>query len=194
MALITCPECNKQFSDKASACPHCGAPKTITKGNPPPSHKIQQNTGKTLTIYFDENNEKFNNSIIKQILINGTDYTAYIPKQFDVPLPSSIDITFKNSGLCKYTIPATQNLSLEISGKGLLPRVILYNQQRQIIFKDDYYTVGLAVISAFLGLFGIILAIVYKSKGCPLKFKTCLWWSIGGFIMNIILVFINGNL
>lgn len=26
MALILCPECGKQMSDKASACPHCGAP------------------------------------------------------------------------------------------------------------------------------------------------------------------------
>ena len=26
MALINCPECNKQISDKATACPHCGNP------------------------------------------------------------------------------------------------------------------------------------------------------------------------
>jgi hypothetical protein len=26
MALIECPECGKEISDKASACPHCGAP------------------------------------------------------------------------------------------------------------------------------------------------------------------------
>lgn len=26
MALINCPECNKQISDKAIACPHCGLP------------------------------------------------------------------------------------------------------------------------------------------------------------------------
>ncbi|MCD8160790.1 MAG: zinc-ribbon domain-containing protein [Clostridiales bacterium] len=26
MALITCPECNAQVSDKAIACPHCGYP------------------------------------------------------------------------------------------------------------------------------------------------------------------------
>ncbi len=26
MALITCIECGKQFSDKASACPECGCP------------------------------------------------------------------------------------------------------------------------------------------------------------------------
>ena len=26
MALINCPECNKEISDKATACPHCGCP------------------------------------------------------------------------------------------------------------------------------------------------------------------------
>lgn len=26
MALIACTECNQQISDKAAACPHCGAP------------------------------------------------------------------------------------------------------------------------------------------------------------------------
>ena len=26
MALITCPECHGQVSDKATACPHCGYP------------------------------------------------------------------------------------------------------------------------------------------------------------------------
>lgn len=26
MALINCPECNKEISDKAKSCPHCGCP------------------------------------------------------------------------------------------------------------------------------------------------------------------------
>ena len=26
MALINCPECGKQISDKAEACPYCGLP------------------------------------------------------------------------------------------------------------------------------------------------------------------------
>ena len=26
MALINCDECNKEVSDKAASCPHCGAP------------------------------------------------------------------------------------------------------------------------------------------------------------------------
>ena len=29
MALINCPECNKQISDKAAACPNCGCPISI---------------------------------------------------------------------------------------------------------------------------------------------------------------------
>jgi len=28
MALIPCPECNRQISDKAANCPHCGNPLT----------------------------------------------------------------------------------------------------------------------------------------------------------------------
>lgn len=27
MAIIGCPECSKAISDKAPACPHCGAPR-----------------------------------------------------------------------------------------------------------------------------------------------------------------------
>ena len=26
MALIVCPECGKEFSDRAATCPHCGCP------------------------------------------------------------------------------------------------------------------------------------------------------------------------
>ena len=26
MALITCPECGREISDQATACPHCGFP------------------------------------------------------------------------------------------------------------------------------------------------------------------------
>lgn len=33
MALIECAECGKEISDKAAACPHCGAPPAST--NPP---------------------------------------------------------------------------------------------------------------------------------------------------------------
>ena len=32
MALIVCPECGKNISDKASACPHCGLPAEFFAG------------------------------------------------------------------------------------------------------------------------------------------------------------------
>lgn len=39
MALISCAECSKEISDKASSCPHCGAPQATgavgtNDGNP----------------------------------------------------------------------------------------------------------------------------------------------------------------
>lgn len=33
MALITCPECGKEISDKAAVCPSCGAPISAMMGN-----------------------------------------------------------------------------------------------------------------------------------------------------------------
>lgn len=37
MALISCSECGKEISDKATACPHCGAP-NINAPTTQPSH------------------------------------------------------------------------------------------------------------------------------------------------------------
>ena len=31
MALVKCPECGKEISDSALACPHCGCPSDIIK-------------------------------------------------------------------------------------------------------------------------------------------------------------------
>jgi predicted amidophosphoribosyltransferase len=41
MALIYCPECNKEVSDKALSCPHCGMPlgSEATSQEPPQTWK-----------------------------------------------------------------------------------------------------------------------------------------------------------
>lgn len=39
MALISCPECERQISDKAPACPHCGIP--LASASPPQSDRPQ---------------------------------------------------------------------------------------------------------------------------------------------------------
>lgn len=47
MALIKCPECGKEVSDKAKACPNCGFPINDTKVEEP---KEKEETG-NVTIY-----------------------------------------------------------------------------------------------------------------------------------------------
>lgn len=62
MALITCPECGKEISDKATTCPNCGmplvaetseeAPTTVSKENIPvtPPSGIQKRTSPKIKI------------------------------------------------------------------------------------------------------------------------------------------------
>ena len=33
MSLVKCPECGREISDKATACPHCGFPIAVNKSN-----------------------------------------------------------------------------------------------------------------------------------------------------------------
>lgn len=44
MAIINCPECNKQISDSATTCPHCGLPNPLADQTPrnPPSPLADQ--------------------------------------------------------------------------------------------------------------------------------------------------------
>lgn len=44
MALITCPDCQKQISDQAPACPHCGRP--AQPAVPPEKVQTIEATGK----------------------------------------------------------------------------------------------------------------------------------------------------
>lgn len=70
MALITCTECGKEFSDKASACPNCGCPT---------SEIISQNNKKEelLDIVIDsknyEPNEKTINAAIERGIVEKAD-------------------------------------------------------------------------------------------------------------------------
>ena len=42
MALITCSECSKQYSDRAPACPECGCPTTLQGVTPDPTPHQQR--------------------------------------------------------------------------------------------------------------------------------------------------------
>ena len=47
MALIKCPECSREISDKATACPNCGCPIINEKEYSPPLQTQTQQPGKT---------------------------------------------------------------------------------------------------------------------------------------------------
>ena len=53
MSLIPCPECQKEISDKAPACPHCGNPMTPPEKTYQPG-KVEQVARETLsqTLFF----------------------------------------------------------------------------------------------------------------------------------------------
>lgn len=48
MSLIKCPECNKEISDKAITCPHCGNP--INESQPVIVQKDYKSKAKAFTI------------------------------------------------------------------------------------------------------------------------------------------------
>ena len=49
MALIKCPECGREISNKAASCPHCGMP--IDSQNIAPISKVQATFGAKRSIW-----------------------------------------------------------------------------------------------------------------------------------------------
>ena len=62
MALIQCPECGKEISDKAGKCPHCGYP--IEKESSTTENKITQNETKTVNIDVERKNSASKKKVI----------------------------------------------------------------------------------------------------------------------------------
>lgn len=59
MALINCPECGKQISDKAPACIHCGNPMPKQKGNLLICGKSAGAINKPIYYLYDQNGNFF---------------------------------------------------------------------------------------------------------------------------------------
>ena len=77
MALITCPECGKEISDRATSCPNCGFPINNAAYVPQQSITVVENTAvapikctrKIGPVQIDENNRMFR--IAGSIPVNG---------------------------------------------------------------------------------------------------------------------------
>lgn len=72
MPLILCPECNREISDKANACPQCGYPITDTsyRNAPiPTAHRIVPNRVRTTEDSLLTRNRGFGDLILYGPLI-----------------------------------------------------------------------------------------------------------------------------
>ncbi len=63
MALIQCPECGKEISDKAGKCPHCGYPIEETENN------VEKETGKQEILDVNKETPKKKKSLNKKVII-----------------------------------------------------------------------------------------------------------------------------
>lgn len=77
MAIIRCPECEKEISDKAISCPHCGFPLRETAGQDNSSTNIETvktafplaSITKTLTNEFSKNKKVFIGAIAVALVV-----------------------------------------------------------------------------------------------------------------------------
>ena len=58
MALIKCPECGKQISDQAEACPKCGCPIEPKTYCPECKKEISTDEAKALTEFYKKDTQK----------------------------------------------------------------------------------------------------------------------------------------
>lgn len=74
MALITCQECGKEVSDKATSCPNCGAPIGDTKANTKFCKHCGESIDKECIICpkCGKQVEELNNNNDKNIVINNS--------------------------------------------------------------------------------------------------------------------------
>ncbi len=98
MALITCPECGNQISDKASNCPFCGAPISTAIGS------------LTVTRKFSDYMEDY---LLHVDIDDGFDsFDIAVDETFDIKLLfgiHSIAISYHKSLLCSRTITMNED-------------------------------------------------------------------------------------
>jgi hypothetical protein len=121
MALISCPECNHNVSDKAAVCPNCGYPLIDTI---PSSTKASIKCGETLE--NNRSNEDEINRNINDIITNGL------------------------KG-CEYDALRTISILLKIFGFILaILIVILFVISRNLLFQNNQHQVSFSLIVGFI--------------------------------------------
>ncbi len=166
MSLISCPECQKQVSDKAKSCPNCGYP--IELITPPiPTEEM--------CIYCGSNNP-IGSDYCDSCGMRLTDYTPMVQKN-----SSSLPIIDDNDQL-----QIIQEKQLHIQEQLLEHEIEIHNSQAKcprcgsisLSGNKKGFGIGKAVVGAsFIGAFGLIAGNINSKKliitcmNCGHRFK-----------------------
>lgn len=123
MALISCPECNKQISDKAVSCPHCGYP------------MISSNFNKGI----DDNHTNYN-VILQSAFGNKMNAIEGIKTMFKIGLVEAKNIVEKAPRILKKNISIEEATNikntLESYGATIAIKPYIENEDETLLLKE----------------------------------------------------------
>lgn len=93
MALIKCPECGKEISDKAASCPNCGCPIAVPKANHTVRIKLPNNVADGWAALFSSKDSS--------VIINGKTVWKGLLGQnasFEIEEPTKVTVYIGSMG------------------------------------------------------------------------------------------------
>lgn len=208
MALIKCNECGQMVSDKANACPNCGAP--IDKVESIDNHKSKDNhTSASIdTVESINNSSKVLKLVWKgktaikefpiEITVNGKLIGTYSYNSgFEVNIPinsKSMEIVLRMSGRNYYTFNLTLDTdrsyicNLVMGAFGVMGYEL--KTDYGLLLKEDKLGWGMIILIFLIPIIGIINFFVNKNE-YPAKAKTALAVGIMAFCINLFMYFIR---
>ena len=181
MALITCPECGKQISDKAMMCPSCGAPVSAMIG--------------CLEI-TREHSDYMNTFLLRVVIDNGSElFDIAADETFDTKMllgEHTIEIYYRNSLVCSRTIKMNEDYYF-VFQVGPTNNIIILNnsgasRKKKIVDVGNPNTKKL--ICPHCHSQNVNVQMVTEQKLVKKK-HSIIYWMFGGWILSIIIWFIK---
>jgi len=202
MALIKCYECEKEISDKAPACPHCGAPKQeqetpepIIEEKAPEQTQVVKTEQETTRSFFEALDRYLSryspSGWTKKVRSEAEELMSTMSPQysFDEMLRRGYDLRGDGSGLSRAEVPmATQQIGA-IGAHELRKMTSGLDDTSRVIFQTQYSSEkkdrGIAILLALFGFdrfyFGQIGLGILKYLSWITIVIGLLWWLIDIF-------------
>jgi len=183
MALVSCPECNKQISDKAYSCPNCGYP-ISNFADSKSTNKIESN--KSITFYSISNGNEtctFDNGIHDGV--KGKCIERMGP--FDYYVSGDRLFVTRNAGTVEYIITGKYLINTNGKHNGYIPDKNDFNasctskcgyDDIEIIFYDN----------------NTFVETIYLNKSRKSKSKSNGWYMKDGDLLTYVTSFTGGEL